>query len=971
MKIEIAKSSAAALKCGVAVSALLVAGAAYAQDTAPADDQTANASDIVVTGTLIRGIAPAGTNVIGVDSKKVEESGASSTSQLLQTVPQLGFFNNLQVPTGASTAVTTNRPNLRNLPGFNTSGSSPTLVLVDGHRVVGAGISVTSPDPDIVPPGMIERVEIVPDGGSAIYGSDAVAGVINFITRKKFDGIEVGGHFGFAHHYDAWDVSATAGHSWATGSIIASYNYAQHDQLVGRDLDHVFYPTGRLIGGNPVASLQCSPGNVNVGNVGTPATGTTIGGLGDYALNANGTRQGVGTANSCDNSDLATIYPREKRHSVMVGLNQQLTDNLTLDMRAFYTNRQNFSQAGPFLGTTNFGPSFLAQYGFLTSPIFDSNKVTTGACPTEVAPGVIFNLSCNMYETQTVNYQFGGDHAQDTTIKLETWGIAPTVTLKLGDNFQAKLVSSYGQSSTNYRGGTFDQTSLDKAIVAGLFNPYNPSASDSAALAVLSSFQLYGRTRQRQFNSRLSLDGDLFQLPGGAVKIAVGAEYSHEHFSARNGVILAGTEDTGFAGSAIVAGYGPLRNADTSRSVKSVFGELVVPVFGADNGAPGMQELTLSAAGRYDNYSDFGGTFNPKFGVTYRPVEWIKLRGSWGKSFVAPSLADQPAESRTSVTFTTIPFLYPAANLVGTTINGVTVPASGGRPVAIVLGNAPNIQPQRAKTLSLGIDLDPPFVPGLRLSTSYYKIIYSGAISIPGFTSTTFYPNFVGTPLITFNPTQSQIDAVIALAGGAGGVSGINGTSCGGNTPGGPAGASGGCYAILDARKTNLANFNLSGLDFAASYILETGFGSIDFAFNGTYELTRNQQATPSSPYLDQISFNTSRFRFRTTLGAQIGALRAQASLNHSGGYRLNPTVGVGTTQTSVSSYNTVDLFFKYDLKGEGALNGTSLTLNVNNLFDQDPPIYRALNELVPNTNGYTNGGTLGRFIQFGINKRF
>jgi iron complex outermembrane receptor protein len=180
---------------GVALVALLPA-AALAQDASADGDAASSGDDIVVTGTLVRGIAPPGANVIGVTAAAIEETGATNVNQVLQTIPQLASFGNLQQPLANSNEVAVNRPNLRSLPGFNTSGGSSTLVLMDGHRLVGMGVTSTSPDPDIIPPGILERVEIVPDGGSAIYGSDAVAGVMNFITIKRFNGVKVYASYG-------------------------------------------------------------------------------------------------------------------------------------------------------------------------------------------------------------------------------------------------------------------------------------------------------------------------------------------------------------------------------------------------------------------------------------------------------------------------------------------------------------------------------------------------------------------------------------------------------------------------------------------------------------------------------------------------------------------------------------------------------------------------------------------------------
>ncbi len=924
---------------GVSLVALSVP--AYAQ-TAPATEEEAptDKDQIVITGTLIRGIAPPGSSSIAVTADAIQETGASTTAQLLEKIPQLGSFNDFQAPVAASSFVTTNRPNLRNLPGFTTAGSSPTLVLVDGHRVVGAGISVTTPDPDIVPPGAIERVEIVPDGGSAIYGSDAVAGVINFITRKRFDGVEVGAHYGFADNYESWDVSATVGRDWGSGSVFVSYNYSQHDGLLGRDRDWVFYPK-TTIDGIQATSFQCSPGNITAGNAATNPPSQT------FALSATGVRGAAGTTNQCDESDNASIYPEEQRHSVLVGLTQELSSNLTFDVKAFYTDRAIQFQGGPFVATTRFGPASLASFGFLSGPIFAANRV-----------GGVFGTFG--FETQTVYSSWGATDANRSTNDLSTWGVAPAFTLKLGDNWQARWISSYGESTVAFAGTNVDSATYNNAVSAGLFNPYDPEASNPAALAAVTTPINYANTRQRQFNTRLILDGDLFRLPGGAVKLATGVEYNGEAFINRAGAIVPGTESTGYAGlvisgATIIAPYGAIPNTTVSRNVKSVFGELVIPLFGPDNAMPGFQELTVSLAGRYDDYSDFGSTTNPKVGITWKPFDALKLRGSWGESFVAPSLADDARVGVTRVVTTNFPFLRPTAAQENTTINGVLVPAVAGRQQIILLGNKPRITPQTAETWSVGADLEVPGVSGLRLSATYYSIDYKDIIAFPPFTTSTFYANFVGTPAIQFQPSAAQVAALASLPNAR-----LEGASCGGN-----------CYVIIDARKQNLSSIRIKGLDLVAQYRTETSFGSLDFAINANIDTTRDQQAAPTTAFVDQIAANASTFRFRTSLGGTFGGLRAQVSLNHSAGYDLLPSVGVGTTQTRVNSFNVVDLFFKYDVEGDGALGGLSLTLNINNVLDQDPPVFLLQQSLTPGTNGFANGRTLGRFVQFGISKKF
>ncbi|WP_312846591.1 TonB-dependent receptor plug domain-containing protein [Sphingopyxis sp. PET50] len=192
-----------------ALAALLLPAAVRAQDTSSESrEEAAMQSDnegqdetIVVTGTLIRGIAPTGTNVIGVDRAEIVESGVSSSTDLLANIPQLSYFGS--VPrANQDRGSPVFFPNLRNL---GATGGQNTLMLVDGRRLVGQGILSSTADPTVIPPVAIERVDVIPDGGSSIYGSDAIGGVINFITRRRFNGIEASARYGFADDYNQAD----------------------------------------------------------------------------------------------------------------------------------------------------------------------------------------------------------------------------------------------------------------------------------------------------------------------------------------------------------------------------------------------------------------------------------------------------------------------------------------------------------------------------------------------------------------------------------------------------------------------------------------------------------------------------------------------------------------------------------------------------------------------------------------------
>ncbi len=635
---------------GVSALALFPA-LAMAQDAEEGDAAVAE-TEIVVTGTLVRGIAPAGANVLATSSEDIEKTGASTVAQLLQTIPQLGSFNSLQQPLAASNEVAVNRPNLRSLPGFNNTSGSTTLVLMNGHRLVGMGVTSTSPDPDIIPPGVIERLEIVPDGGSAIYGSDAVAGVMNFITLKRFDGVKADASYGFADDYWSWDANVTAGKDWGSGSLFVSYSFAKTDDVLGKDRDYIRQFPAASSG---YTDLRCDPGNIEaLAGAYSPA--------GVYGVDG-------GSVTQCDASDYATVYPKSERHSVFAGLTQQLSDRLSVELTGYYTNRQTYAQNGPFRASQIIVPSFFKG----TADALGIPAVTSPFSPFSFNAGCMCFLPASLNSkdiVQQADFQFGANDANHSNIELDTWGVTSEWYYDLDDNWRLRFTGNYGESITSLVSSTFNQSALQNAITAGLFNPYDPASSDAAAVGIITNFETYGRSRQDMTNFRAVVDGDLIDLPAGAAKLAVGVEYNRESFSARLGQAVPGFEiggaDAQYVGSTLVA---PANSGvslfKTRRNVKSIFGELVAPVIGTDAG----MELNISLAGRYDDYSDVGDTFNPRFGATFKPVDWVSIHGAWGKSFNAPGLADAEAADNNTMFIlsgSSASYFAPPDSLVGT-----------------------------------------------------------------------------------------------------------------------------------------------------------------------------------------------------------------------------------------------------------------------------------------------------------------
>jgi len=241
--------------------------AAFAQEPTPGTSsepagEAVDLDKVSVTGTFVRGVAPVGVNVMDISRTDITAQGVVSTNDLMATIPQMSNFNTLPRG-GAGFGQPIVQTNLRNL---GASGGTTTLVLMNNHRLVGAGILQTYVDPSIIPPGVIERVEVIPDGGSSIYGSDAIGGVINFITRREFEGTAVNTRYGWADNYNTFDLDFTTGASWTGGAAVFSYAYVDHDNILGihRDYNRQDH-TAR--GGSDFRTSACSPGNVEVDGV--------------------------------------------------------------------------------------------------------------------------------------------------------------------------------------------------------------------------------------------------------------------------------------------------------------------------------------------------------------------------------------------------------------------------------------------------------------------------------------------------------------------------------------------------------------------------------------------------------------------------------------------------------------------------------------------------------------------------------
>ncbi|HEY0680959.1 MAG TPA: TonB-dependent receptor [Steroidobacter sp.] len=869
---------------------LAFSAAAFSTPTAFSQNQTSGSeslSEVVVTGSRIRGVEPTGSNVIALDREVIVETGAPSTSDLIRKLPQIVGLGASETASGAQNgAANATRGVAVNLRGI---GSNATLLLLGGRRMPPAGTQGQFTDASVIPSIAVERLEVVADGGSAIYGSDAVTGVVNLVPRRDFTGAESSARYGVADGYYDWSVGQIGGFNWSTGHAMAAVEHTYHSALEGKDRD--FYTSDlRRFGGDDLRSQQCAPGTILVGGI-------------PYAIPANSTGTGLtpasftpNTRNLCDNLKRGDIIPDLRRTSAFVAATQDLGEAVTLFAEGYFSRRTfsvRDSQVVSNLTVTSANPYYVNPTGG-TGPII-------------------------------VQYDFANDGGiPENPGEAESWEAVFGARFNLSTSWQAEAYVAHGKSEDFVR-RTQNLNTTPGGINAALANPnpalaFNPfgggGISDPATVAAIRNgmFIIQGDTDMTV--AAVQADGPIVTLPGGDLRLAVGAEYRDEGL----GGLLT-------QGSTVAPVYVP---SDISRDVTAVFAEAFIPIIGANNSSSG-QELGVSLAGRYEEYSDFGDTFNPKIGLTWRPLADIALRGSWGTSFRAPGLAENDPRSG------------------GYGLYGDTLPCNHRPPATTcqgigIAGGNPDVKPEEATTWSVGLEFTPQALPDLRASLTYFSIDYEN--QIVGLRGTAgLLTNPIYAPYRILNPTAEQIAAL--LGSGLPINSSIN-----------PALVS----YIQDGRRQNLGETIAKGIDAELRYDWNLGGGQLSAGFNGSYFTKLTSSAAPGAPQVDVVSTLNypQRFRGRAELGWRRNELSAVTFVNYVSSY---DQVGVAVPR-SIDAYTTVDLHLGYDLTQFS--DGLTVALDVQNLADEDPPFVNI-------SGGYDPQSTnpLGRLFAVSLRKEW
>ncbi len=888
--------------CGTSATAL-----AQNATTASGSEQGSELSEVVVTGTLIRGTAPTGEQLVTVDTAAIQNAGAATVSNLLATVPALNSFN--IAPQGGQSEFNSggsSTPGLHSLPG------TATLVLIDGHRAVGDTPLLNVPDPSSIPPSAIDHIEIVADGGSATYGSDAVAGVINIILKKNININESTAMYGGASAYHQAQIGQTFGKTWEGGSALIAATFANNSDL--KNSDRSFYQTAPAgLAFNPVSN--CNPPNVQI-------AGKNYYGPGLLA----------GPATTCDPNLNADLYNQERRYALIATVRQDVGSRVHLSLDAKYTDDLAKEQIAQVSNETVTIPN--------TNPFFTLPAGAPAGTTSETVQWNTGNLGQNLqdlFRSRSGMADLGAD-------------------VDLGARWQLSADVDYSWSSSaalNEDNGGVNITALNAAVngttTATALDPFSNRTNASVAAAILNyPLWFYGTQRMWDFNAKV--DGPVWTLPGGDLKVALGVANRHEYYSGSDPIGLPGQSD--YTDNFV----------DVSRSVSAVFGEIAVPIVGANNAMAGVRALSVSVAGRYDHYSDFGNTSNPKYGIDFSPLDGLKLRASYGTSFHAPQLAD------TYGIDTRAGGIFPATPPPGFNCG---VGGCGSFTGGYFAGGRAGLQPEKAKNASFGADWAPPQIPGFKATVSYWMVRFSNEVQIPISFNLNLPSLLQRFQILNIVNPATGLLAPLTPAQFAAATAGIRLTGALTQVP------TPQIWQITDARRANIGATAIDGWDFDFSYKLPVSTGNVLFDFSGEYLIQYESNAGPGTPYQDNLkngastqssdtsAYNVIPWHLRGTLGWQSGPLTTQAALNYTGHYNFGYQTPCGNTTCGaiewVAPFVTVDAVASYDLP-----NNLRVQLNVYNLLNQNPPVIIA-------GGGFTtlSANPLGRLVQVGVDKRW
>ncbi len=909
---------------GMGSMSLAVTGQAQEQIGAPAAVE-----EIVVTGSRIaRADFVSNSPVATVDAEQFELTGTVNTETLLNSMPQTvpGFDSSSNNPGEGIATV-----NLRGL------GTSRTLVLMDGIRMTPSNFSGVV-DLNSIPPAMIERVEVVTGGASAVYGSDAIAGVVNFIMKRDFEGIDISAGHRISSRGDGeiTNLNLTMGGNFdgGRGNAVVSMGYTDRKELFAGERGF-----GQVALRDNAARDGFNPG----GSSAIPATLDNSLGL---KFDGNGATSPYTGADAYNYSPVNFLQIPQERLQLSGFGRYELADNLELYARGTFTNSRTDRElaATPF-----FQPLSVTVDG---NPFF--NEATQQAYRDFVLDS--FDPETGEYMNGVVDPNTGAVIQADTQLFGRTTDLGPRALRDSRNTYQfvfgatGDIAGSWGYdvywSEGRYENkrsleGTIDLPRLRQGLLLDTSDPDNVTCRDTSDGCI--PLNIYGDpsltpemveflARRENTNTditqrviAMNVAGDTgdFQLPGGPIGLAGGYEFIFQRgdFNPSQGVA------TGDA-----SGLNPQPPVFGQFNAKSIYAEAYLPIL---SGAPFAEILALELAYRTTDYETVGTVDAYKLAGEWAPIQDVRFRASFNTAVRAPNIGDlfspqargansaqdpcsevafdqgiDDVEARRELCIATG---VPAQNVFSPIVN-----AAAGQVGGITGGN-PDLQEEEAETFTFGVVVQPQALPGLTVSVDYFNI---------------------------------QIDERIATFGG--GVSNVLDT-CYNDPEAGGVGSpfcdaivrfSNGFIDFVEVNSQNIASSKLEGVDVAIEYGWETNIGTFDVNYLGTYTRENSFVAFPGASVTecaDRFGNNCRsltgtvdpEYRHRATVRWGNGSnLTAQLVWNHIGSATDDANDPSAFTVTRISAKN----YFDTSLTWTGFDNYRA-TIGINNVLDRSPPL--------------------------------
>lgn len=940
------RSVARAVACGVSVIALIGSTGAFAQETAPQPAEEEGEA-IVVTGSRIaRPDLDSAVPLAAIGEAAIQQDAAVNIQDTLNELPQIGIGTsrtNSNFLTGANGVATVN---LRNL------GEDRTLVLVNGRRFIAGLAGSSAVDINNIPPEFVERIDIVTGGSSAVYGSEAISGVVNFILKDKFEGIEARGQYGITERGDnaKYVGSITAGQSFAggRGNVIANFTYDKDEGLFSRkrgisDQD-CFLNASPDECGPAFYSSYSAQGRFELLDA-TGARTDVFGGQGLFSFDPTNNLVAGGGVGFNRNAERRISVPVERYLGSAIA-NFEISDAATLYAEGTYAKVKSSSriEATP-LDYTDLYDGSVGNLGIpITNPFIPAAvqaaiaAANSDADPTNDVAALGFRRRQNEV------------FSRSNTAERDTYRVAVGVKGNIFTDFNYDVSYVYGRLKDFTASQDIDNVryrqALDAVTVGGQIVCRDPAAraagcvpinlfgfntaSPEASAFVQSSIPKSEKITNQQHVASASVSGDLFELPGGKLGVAVGAEYRKEK-SVDDLDDL--TNTGGNSGNLIPDTRG-------SYDVWEVFGEVNAPIL-SDRSF--FNYLGLTGAVRYSDYSTVGSVFSWNAGAEYSPFEGLRFRGSYAEANRAPNIGE--LFSAPSETFPTVS--DPCDGVSATGFNAATTTATQATACRALPGFAANVnqagnptpgqffyeladiqgingfdggnrdlQEETAKTLTFGGIIQPPQIPGLSLSVDYFRIKVKDAID------TTPRDVSIGQCLETGE--AAFCDNVIR------------------------AGANGRLLTV-NSQLANIADLKTSGIDVALQYNRPLGLMTDDrLTLNVyyTYLISLEKRAFAGAPLeenrgqLDGEGRLGAGFKHKASarIGYEFDGITLSWQTNYLG--KIQDTLG-GYGDADLDRLNSVGARFYHDVQARFAAGPDEkfeFYVGVDNLFDKGAP---------------------------------